>query len=551
MKKILLFIAILFSISSYGQNRFPSIDSAKNYTLRYVKNSAVESFTNLRMQNVVYGTLQLLDSLAGAGVVDTIFKSGDTLKYKIGSTTFTVGTFGGGSTPNLQAVTDVGNTSTNGAVFNFSEGSVTIGNDGGDPYLSLTATGTGSNVTLTSQNIGIYNNTSSANNSLLLSIPSIYSNRSRTLLFPLTPSTGEKYIPLSIRLNSTTYTANDTGSIELGTIGGISGSGSANRITYWDGASSVTSNANLTTNGSNLGIGGTANASAALDVTSTTQGTRPFPTMTTTQRNAISSPATGLLIFNSTDSVQQYYNGAAWIDLSDYRLNRRTSIKREFVEEFLGTSSIFSASNSGSGSNASAVAIQSGNSTIDIDAGYTQVQSASSTGVLLTQSNSGIAHFSPRFYTNPYIFETRVIADTCNATDTLVHLIGLQTPFASSTAATNFAGFIYDPRNTFGYGTTGSRFIQCVTVFNSSITRTATSVVLKPATWTKLKMVASANYVLFYVDDVLVATHTTNLPTNSGIGYQWAFRSTKTVGTATQRMFIDYWSLEHYLDTKR
>jgi len=97
MKKILLFIAILFSISSYGQNRFPSIDSAKNYTLRYVKNSAVESFTNLRMQNVTYGTLQLLDSLAGAGVIDTIFKSGDTLKYKIGSTTFIVGTFGGSS----------------------------------------------------------------------------------------------------------------------------------------------------------------------------------------------------------------------------------------------------------------------------------------------------------------------------------------------------------------------------------------------------------------------------------------------------------------------
>ncbi len=103
MKKIPLFIAILFSISSYGQNRFPSIDSAKNYTLRYVKNSAVESFTNLRMQNVTYGTLQLLDSLAGAGVIDTIFKSGDTLKYKIGSTTFIVGTFGGSSDSTIYA----------------------------------------------------------------------------------------------------------------------------------------------------------------------------------------------------------------------------------------------------------------------------------------------------------------------------------------------------------------------------------------------------------------------------------------------------------------
>jgi hypothetical protein len=94
MKKIIFFILVFVAVQSFGQNRFPSIDSAKNYSLRYIRNSTVESFTNLRMQNVVYGTLELLDSLAGAGVIDTIFKSGDTLKYKIGSTTFTVGTFG-------------------------------------------------------------------------------------------------------------------------------------------------------------------------------------------------------------------------------------------------------------------------------------------------------------------------------------------------------------------------------------------------------------------------------------------------------------------------
>jgi hypothetical protein len=98
MKKILLFLFLL-PLFVVGQNRFPSIDSAKNYSLRYVKNSAVESFTNLRMQNVVYGTLQLLDSLCGAGVIDTIWKSGDTLKYRIGTQTVIVGVFGGsGST---------------------------------------------------------------------------------------------------------------------------------------------------------------------------------------------------------------------------------------------------------------------------------------------------------------------------------------------------------------------------------------------------------------------------------------------------------------------
>lgn len=55
----------------------------------------------------------------------------------------------------------------------------------------------------------------------------------------------------------------------------------------------------------NIGLGtSTPNASAALDITSTTKGFLP-PRMTTTQRNAISSPASGLVIFNtSTNSLE-------------------------------------------------------------------------------------------------------------------------------------------------------------------------------------------------------------------------------------------------------
>lgn len=64
-------------------------------------------------------------------------------------------------------------------------------------------------------------------------------------------------------------------------------------------------------NGS-VGIGiDIPDASALLDMTSITQGFLP-PRMTTTQRDAISSPATGLMIYNTTTNSLQRYDGTSW-----------------------------------------------------------------------------------------------------------------------------------------------------------------------------------------------------------------------------------------------
>ena len=61
----------------------------------------------------------------------------------------------------------------------------------------------------------------------------------------------------------------------------------------------------------NVGIGATANASAILDAQSTTKGVR-MPNMTTTQKNAISSPAAGLMVFDTTLAKLSVYSGTAW-----------------------------------------------------------------------------------------------------------------------------------------------------------------------------------------------------------------------------------------------
>jgi hypothetical protein len=80
-------------------------------------------------------------------------------------------------------------------------------------------------------------------------------------------------------------------------------------------------NLGIFTNGTtvmSIGVGGTVaigtaspSAAALLDVSSTTKGFLP-PRMTTTERNAIVTPPAGLVIYNTSTNVLNFYNGTAW-----------------------------------------------------------------------------------------------------------------------------------------------------------------------------------------------------------------------------------------------
>ncbi|CAB4160699.1 hypothetical protein UFOVP764_11 [uncultured Caudovirales phage] len=85
----------------------------------------------------------------------------------------------------------------------------------------------------------------------------------------------------------------------------------ANGVVYASSASALATGSTLVFNGNALGLNGAPAASAILDGQSTTQGVR-FPNMTTAQKNAISSPAAGLVIFDTTLSKLCVYTGAAW-----------------------------------------------------------------------------------------------------------------------------------------------------------------------------------------------------------------------------------------------
>src|ERR1041385_3582077 len=75
-----------------------------------------------------------------------------------------------------------------------------------------------------------------------------------------------------------------------------------------------------------VGIGTiTPDASSLLEIKSTAKGLL-IPRMTLTQRNAIATPATGLMIYQTNNTAGfYYYNGSAWKALTPAGVNKSLS----------------------------------------------------------------------------------------------------------------------------------------------------------------------------------------------------------------------------------
>ena len=111
------------------------------------------------------------------------------------------------------------------------------------------------------------------------------------------------------RYAATSYASSYIRGTFSGTSALIFATGGTNFTNIYD-AGTPTERMRIDSSGS-VGIGVTANASAILDAQSTTKGVR-MPNMTTTQKNAISTPAAGLMVFDTTLSKLCVYTGAAW-----------------------------------------------------------------------------------------------------------------------------------------------------------------------------------------------------------------------------------------------
>ena len=112
-------------------------------------------------------------------------------------------------------------------------------------------------------------------------------------------------LALSDNTNCSMYVRHPAGGPVIGTDGG-------NALRFAANGNATTDEKMRIDSAGNVGIGTSApSASAILDAQSTTKGVR-MPNMTTTQKNAISSPAAGLMVFDTTLAKLCVYSGSAW-----------------------------------------------------------------------------------------------------------------------------------------------------------------------------------------------------------------------------------------------
>ena len=124
---------------------------------------------------------------------------------------------------------------------------------------------------------------------------------------------------------------------------------------------------------------------------------------------------------------------------------------------------------------------------------------------------------------------------------------------ASFTNTVNGVLFLYDEGGTYASGANaGSPNWKCVTINASTRTFTTTSVAVSATTFVKLRIEINANAtsVDFYIDNILVATHTTNIPATSTALHQRNYIA-KSVGTTARTVQADWIALRQKLTTSR
>jgi hypothetical protein len=330
------------------------------------------------------------------------------------------------------------------------------------------------------------------------------------------------------------------------------GTGSASRIYMADGGGSnypiIINAGGFTFFNVGVGIGtNTDIASAQLHVTSTTKGFLP-PRMTTTQKNAIATPAAGLVVYDTDLNQLCTYDGT-WGDSPFYQQSLRGV--RYFTD--FDSSTKYDKLVSSTGGTAASVARLTNfvpNQTAN-QIGIAHYQTGTTTtgwALHITEQNANAQQF--QFGGGTWMYESYIEVDTLSDATNRFRFISGFGNVANSGAETNGAFFTYDEGGV-SNGTIASPNWQCVTTVGAVRTLTTTSVAVT-TTWTKLRIIvnADATEVKFYIDGILVATHTANIPVLPN-RIKVLQKLVKNLGTGNRFVYCDYIFYENNLTTLR
>jgi hypothetical protein len=294
-----------------------------------------------------------------------------------------------------------------------------------------------------------------------------------------------------------------------------------------------------------LSVGTPTESSAVVEITSTNGGLL-IPRMTSVQKLAITSPAVGLMVFDTNNNITEIYDPFwEWMPIA----NQNDWMRRwgmSYWNDF-GVNNGFSdgvyttfATNGGGQGIASNPIPAFSNVYIGYQGLRTGVNS-NGTAQLRTDVNIGGYVF---FGNGKFQFESRVFIRTLSTgTDRYNLIVG----FSNSTSSTMAAGctFIYDEGGV-GTGTLVSPNWQIMTAFSSVRTVVDTGVAVSASTFYNFRVDINDNstVVNYYLNDILVRTETTNIPPDGTRVAQPIIGITKTVGTTDIGILVDYIGLK-------
>ncbi len=164
--------------------------------------------------------------------------------------------------------------------------------------------------------------------------------------------------------------------------------------------------------------------------------------------------------------------------------------------------------------------------------------------IRIGDTNAGSHYLGNGVYTMQFFANIETLSD---ATNRFYNFFGATA--TNNVLSTNIIAFIYDEGGASANIGAASPNWKCVTRLTSTSTVTTTTVPIVAGEWFVLKIVVNANAssVEFFINNVSVATHTTNIPTliTPRIAH------IKTAGTTNRNIFADYMLIEQIYTTPR